>query len=146
MEPLVRCIERFVRRHLPHLSYTSIAPVHGAGGAPTNLHTHAHDDCALTGKITIGDFDGGYLLTTGYLGVGEVKARTLAHWGERLVWGCLVDARAGVLFNAYHLHGPTRWRGERYAIVYYTSASSARVTPVVRQGLLEMGFHCGDDM
>ena len=76
----------------------------------------------------------------------EVKARAWAHWGERLVWGRLVNARAGVLFNAYHLHGPTRWHGERYAIVFYTSAWWAFLTPVVRQGLLEMGFHCGDDM
>ena len=69
-----------------------------------NLHTHGHNDCALTGEIAIGDFDGGYLFTTGYLGGGEVKARAWAHWGERLVWRCLVDGRAGVLFNAYHLH------------------------------------------
>ena len=111
-----------------------------------NLHTHGHDDCALDGEITIGDFDRGYLFTTGYLGGGEVKSRAWAHWGERLVRGCLVDARASVPFNAYHLHGPTCWRGERYAIVCYTSASWARMMPVVRQGLLEMGFHCGDDM
>ena len=111
-----------------------------------NLHTHDDDDFALTGEITIGDFDGGYLFTTGYLAGGEVKARAWAHWGEQTIWECLVDARAGVLFNAYHLHGPTRWRGERYAIVCYTSASWARLTPAVRQRLLEMGFHCGDDM
>ena len=66
MEPLVRCINDFVRGHLPHLSYTSIALVHGVGVAPVNLHTHGHDDCALTGEITIGDFDGGYLFTTSY--------------------------------------------------------------------------------
>ena len=70
MEPLVRCINIFVRRHLSHLSYTSVALVHGAGIAPMNLHTHGHDDCALTGEIAIGDFDGGYLFTTGYLGGG----------------------------------------------------------------------------
>ena len=39
MEPLVRCINEFVRRHVPHLSYTSIALVHGAGTSPRNLHT-----------------------------------------------------------------------------------------------------------
>ena len=50
MEPLVRCTNNFVRRHLPHLSYTSIALVHGAESAPTNLHTHGHNDCALTGE------------------------------------------------------------------------------------------------
>ena len=88
-----------------------------------NLHTHGRDDCALTGEITIGDFDGGKRFTTGYLGVGEVKAHAWAHWGERIVWGRLVDAGAGVLFIAYHLHGPTRWRGECYATVCYTSAS-----------------------
>ena len=33
-----------------------------------NLHTHGHDDCALTGEITIGDFDGGYLFATGCSG------------------------------------------------------------------------------
>ena len=88
-----------------------------------NLHTHGHNNCALTGEITIGDFDGGYLLTTGFLGGGGVKARAPAHLGEPLVWGCLVDARAGVLFNSYHLHGPTSWRGECYAIVCYTSTS-----------------------
>ena len=82
MEPLVRCIKNFVRQHLPHLSYTSIALVHGAGSAPMNLPTHGQDDCALTGEITIGDFDGGYLFTTGYLGGGEVKARAWAHLGE----------------------------------------------------------------
>ena len=75
MEPLVRCIDDFVRRHLPHLSQTSIALQHGAGGAPMNLHTHGHDDCALTGEVTIGDFEGGYLFTTGYLRRGEVKPR-----------------------------------------------------------------------
>ena len=95
-----------------------------------NLHTHGHDDCALTGEITIGDFGGGYLVKTGFLGWGGVKARAWVYFGEQLVWGCSVDARAGVLFNAYHLHGPTRWRGERYAIVCYTSASWARLTPV----------------
>ena len=111
-----------------------------------NLHTHGHHDCALTGEITIGDFDGGFLFTTGYLGGGEVKARAWAHWGERLAWGCLVNARAGVLFNAYHLHGRTCWRGKRYAIECYKSATWARLTPMVRQGLLEIRFHCGDDM
>ena len=55
-------------------------------------------------------------------------------------------SRAGVLFYAYHLQASTRLRGERYAIVCYTSASWARLTPSVRQGILEMGFHCGDDM
>ena len=44
-----------------------------------NLHTDGRDDCALTGEITIGDFDGGYLFTAGYLGGGEVKARAWAH-------------------------------------------------------------------
>ena len=73
MEPLVRCIKDFVRQHLLHLSYTSIAPVHGAGREPMNLHTHGHDDCALTGEITIGDLDGGYLFTTGYLGGGKSR-------------------------------------------------------------------------
>ena len=38
-----------------------------------NLHTHGHDDCALTCKIIIGDFDGGYLFTTGYLGGGRSR-------------------------------------------------------------------------
>ena len=111
-----------------------------------NLHTNGQDDCALTGEITIGDFDGAYLFTTGYLGGGEVKAREWAHWGEENILGRLVDARASLLFNAYHFQGPTRWRGERYAIVCYTSASWARFMPAVRQGLLEMGFHCGDDL
>ena len=82
MEPLVRCKNNFVRRHLPRLSYTIMALVHGAERAPMNLHTHGHDDCALTGEITIGDFDGGYLFTTGYLGGGGVKAPAWAHWGE----------------------------------------------------------------
>ena len=112
MKPLVRCIHEFVRRHVPHLSYTSIALVHGAARAPINLHTHGHDDCALRGEITIGYFDGGSLFRTGFLGGGEVKARAWAHWRERPVWGRLVSARAGILFNAYHLHRPTRWRGE----------------------------------
>ena len=111
-----------------------------------NRHTLGHDNCALTGESTIGDFDGGYLFTTGYLGGGEVKARAWAHWGERLVWGCLVDSRAGVLFNAYDLHGPMRWRGERNAIVCYTSSLWARLTPAVRQRLLAIGFYCGDEM
>ena len=142
----MRCMNEFVRRHHPHLSYTSIALVHGAERAPMNFHTHGHNDCALCGEINIGDFDGGYLVTTSYLRGGEVQARAWAHWGEPLIWGCLADARAAVLFNAYHLHGPTRWRGERYAIVCYTSASWARLTHAVRQGLLQMGFHCGDDM
>ena len=44
-----------------------------------NLHTHGHDDCALTGKITMGDFDCRYLFTTGYLGWVEVKASAWAH-------------------------------------------------------------------
>ena len=111
-----------------------------------NLYTHGRDHSALTGEITIGDFVGGYLFTIGFLGGGEVKARAWAHWGERIIWGRLIDARAGVLFNPYHLHGPTRWRGERYAIVCYTSASWARLTPAIQQGLLGMGFHWGDDM
>ena len=81
MEPLVRCMNEFVRRHLPHLSYTSIALVHGADRAFMNLHTHGRDNCALTAKISIGDFDGGYLFTTGYLGGWEVKARAWAHLG-----------------------------------------------------------------
>ena len=34
MEPLVRCINEIVRRHLPYLSYTSIAFVHGAWREP----------------------------------------------------------------------------------------------------------------
>ena len=122
MEPLVRCIDDFVRRHLPHLFHTSIALVGGARRAHMNLHTHGCDNCALTGEITVGDFNGGYLLTTGYLGGGEVKARAWAHWGGRIIWGHMVDARAGVLFNAYHLQRPTRPRGECYAIVCYTSA------------------------
>ena len=111
-----------------------------------NLHTHGHDDCALTSEVTIGDSGGGEVFTTGYLGGGEVKASALAHWGERLVWGCVVHARADVLLNAYHSHGPKRWRGERCAIVCYTSASLARLTPAPRQGVLGMRFHCGDDM
>ena len=81
----MRCIKRFVRRQLPHLSYTSIPLVHGTGGAPMNLHTHGQDDCALTGEITIGEFDGGYFFTTGFLGRGEVKARSWAHLGEGLL-------------------------------------------------------------
>ena len=82
MEPSVRCIYNFVQRHLPHLSYTSIALVHVAWSAPMILHTQGHDDCALTCEITIGDFDGGYLFKSGYLGGGEVEARAGAHWGE----------------------------------------------------------------
>ena len=39
-------------------TYTSIGLVHGAGRAPMTLHTHGGNDCALTGEITIGDFDG----------------------------------------------------------------------------------------
>ena len=33
-----------------------------------NLHTRGHKDWSLTGKISIGDFDGGYLFTTSHLG------------------------------------------------------------------------------
>ena len=54
-----------------------------------NLHTHGHDDCALTGETTIGDFDGGYLFTTGYLGEGDVKARAWAHLGGATRMGML---------------------------------------------------------
>ena len=146
MEPLVQCINEFVRQRLAHLSYASIVLVHSAGRSPMNLHTHGRSDCALTSEITIGDFDGGYLFTMGYLGGAEVKAHAWAHWGEGIIWGRLVDARAGVLFNSYHLHGPTRWRGECYAIVCYTSAWWARLMPAICQELLEMGFHWGDDM
>ena len=110
------------------------------------LHTHGHDDCALTSEITIGDFDGGHRFTTVYLGGGEVKARAWAHWGQRLIRGCLVDAIAGARFNAYHLHEPMRSCGERYAIVCYRSASWARLTPAVRQELLEIELNCTDDM
>ena len=46
-----------------------------------NLHTHGHDDCALTSEITIGDFDGGYLFTTGYFGGGKVQACAWAQLG-----------------------------------------------------------------
>ena len=67
MEPLVQCINDFVGRNLPNLCYTSIAFVRGARRAPMNLHTHGHDDCALTSEITIGDIDGGYIFTTAYL-------------------------------------------------------------------------------
>ena len=88
-----------------------------------NLHTHGHHDCALTGEITSGDFDGGYLFTRGYLGGGEVKARAWAHWGGQIIWERLVDARASVLFGGYHLHGPTRCVGDLCASVCYTSAS-----------------------
>ena len=56
-----------------------------------NLHAHGRDDCALTGEITIGDCDGGYPFTTGHLGGWDVKARAWAHWGERIIWGCLVQ-------------------------------------------------------
>ena len=59
-------------------------------------------------------------------------------WGEQIMWGRLV--------NAYDLHGPTRRHGERYAILFYTSALWARLTPAIQQGLLEMEFHWGDDM
>ena len=38
-----------------------------------NLCTHGRDNRALTGKITIGEFDGGYLFTTGYLGRGKSR-------------------------------------------------------------------------
>ena len=51
-------MNEFVRGHLPRLSYTSIVLVDGAGRAPMNLHTHGRHDCAPTGEITIGDFDG----------------------------------------------------------------------------------------
>ena len=47
-----------------------------------NFHTHGHDECAISGEITICDFDGGYLFTAGYLGGGEVKARAWAHSGS----------------------------------------------------------------
>ena len=56
---MVRDVNEFVPGHLPHLSYTSIALVHGAGRAPMKDHTHHRNNCALTGKIIIGDFDGG---------------------------------------------------------------------------------------
>ena len=89
MEPLVQCINDFVRGHLPHLSYKSIALVHGVGRAPMNLHTHGHDDCDLTGEITIGDFDGGYLFTTGYFGGGGSQGPCMGTLGGATRMGML---------------------------------------------------------
>ena len=51
-----------------------------------NVHTHGHDDCALGGKIPIGDINGGYLFTAGYFGGG--KSRPLhGHIGGSDLYG-----------------------------------------------------------
>ena len=47
--------------------------------------------------------------------------------------GGVVDAKAykgwpGVVFNSKAHHGPARWRGERYAIVFYNCRGATQIT------------------
>ena len=57
-----------------------------------------------------------------------------------IVQGVVVDARKGVIFNAWRTHGPERWEGERYAIVAYTSIAWHRLPAPMRTELLDLGF------
>ena len=82
------------------------------------------------------------LLRRGWVVGGEGGAQRQA-WmqcGRQIVQGVVVDARKGVIFNAWRPHGPERWEGERYAIVAYTSISWHRLPAPMRTELLDLGF------
>ena len=65
---------------------------------------------------------------------------SLIKCGRQIVQGVVVDARKGVIFNAWRTHGPERWEGERYAIVAYTSIAWHRLPAPISTELLDLGF------
>ena len=129
MEPLVRCINGFVRQHLRHLSYTSIALVHGGGGG---------DRWACGGR-----WHGG-------------RCRGSMRWPVPIVPG--VSGLPGgpsplqVVKGAWFLSGwcqcrcpvsgpgPTRWRGSRVACLACASRSSRGRGPQWPRGGPALGW------
>ena len=108
-----------------------------------DVHKHPRDDSALSGVVAVGDFRGGGFFTTALMGGGGEGGAQRQAWmqcGRQIVQGVVVDARKGVIFNAWRTHGPERWEGERYAIVAYTSIAWHRLPAPMRTELLDLGF------
>jgi hypothetical protein len=140
---VVRLVNNFLTVCLPSLSYTAISIVWGNGCAPMDVHKHPRDDSALSGVVAVGDFRGGGFFTTAWMGGGGEGGAQRQAWmqcGRQIVQGVVVDARKGVIFNAWRTHGPERWEGERYAIVAYTSIAWHRLPAPMRTELLDLGF------
>ena len=110
---LVRRVNAHIQSVLPQLTYTALAVVHGVGDHPMLVHTHPKDDSPLTGEIALGDFVGEELFTSALLCANGPSRPAWIGWGRHLLWGHIVDARYGVIFNALRPHMPLAWSGER---------------------------------
>ena len=115
-------LNRFGRVLFPTFSWTAIGVFRFLDeGQPMLLHVHPRDDVPLSCEVSLGAHVGGELWTSGLLdGYGAHLRPSWVQWhGDRL-YGGTISPRGGVAFNAYRLHCPMRWTGERCLVVFFS--------------------------
>ena len=121
----------------PWFTWTAVQVNHGISPSST-MPGHKHQDhLPLSAIVTVGDFSGGeFCVEEAGLVFPTKGARpyTMAcvagPEGQDRVDGdgVALDARNGVVFCSGALHMPAPWRGERYALVFFTQVGLGKVS------------------
>ena len=133
-----RAINAYGRARLPSwFTWTAVQVNHGISPSST-MPGHKHQDhLPLSAIVTVGDFSGGEFCVEEAGLVFPTKgtrpctmACVAGPEGQDRVDedGVALDARNGVVFCSGALHMPAPWRGERYALVFFTQVGLGKVS------------------
>ena len=133
-----QAINAYGRARLPSwFTRTAVQVNHGISPSST-MPGHKHQDhLPLSAIVTVGDFSGGEFCVEEAGLVFPTKgtrpytmACVAGPEGQDRVDedGVALDARNGVVFCSGALHMPAPWRGERYALVFFTQVGLGKVS------------------
>ena len=133
-----QAINAYGRARLPSwFTWTAVQVNHGISPSST-MPGHKHQDhLPLSAIVTVGDFSGGEFCVEEAGLVFPTKgtrpytmACVAGPEGQDRVDedGVALDARNGVVFCSGALHMPAPWRGERYALVFFTQVGLGKVS------------------
>ena len=135
-------LNRFGRVLFPTFSWTAIGVLRFLEeGQPMLLHVHPRDDVPLSCEVLLGAHVGGELWTSGLLdGYGARFPPSWVQWDGNRLYGGTISPREAIAFNAYRLHCPMRWTGERCVLVFSSMVGWTNTTREVAGQLEATAF------
>ena len=139
---LTTCLNQFGRVLFPTFSWMAISVFRFLQeGQPLLLHVHPRDVVPLSCEVSLGAHVGGELWTSSLLDGYAARLRTSwVQWDRDRLYGGGISPREGVAFNAYRPHGPMRWTGERYVVVFCSIVGWTNTTREVARQLEATAF------
>ena len=135
-------LNRFGRVLFPTFSWTAIGVFRFLKeGQPMLLHVQPREDVPLSCEVSLGAQVGGELWTSGLLdGYGARLRLSWVQWDGDQLYGGTISPREGIAFNAYRLHCPMCWTGERCVVVFFSMVGLTNTTREVAHQLEATAF------